>query len=74
MTDNSYKILTWLKTNDGATAKGVSEATDIAKRLVDSYFSAAIEAKGLGYRDRTSSPSKLHLTAEGQAYEQESAE
>lgn len=71
MTENSYKILTWLKTNDGATAKEVAEATNITKRLVDSYFSAAIEGPGLGYRDRSVSPSKLHLTLEGKEFKQE---
>ena len=42
MTDNSYKILKYLKENNGATAIEVSEATGIQKRLVDSYFSAGI--------------------------------
>lgn len=74
MTDNSYKILKYLKEHDGATAKEVSEATEISKRLVDSYFSAAIDGGGLGSRDRSVSPSQLHLNEQGMAYTQEEAE
>jgi len=41
------------------------------KRRVDSYFSAAIEGADLGFRDRTSTPSKLFLNDKGMKYEQE---
>ena len=41
------------------------------KRRVDSYFSAAIEGAGLGYRDRNYTPSKLYLNEQGMEYEQD---
>ena len=70
MTDNSYKILKYLKENNGATAVEVSEATGIQKRLVDSYFSAGIIKNGYGERDSSTTPAILILNDAGLAYEQ----
>jgi len=70
MTDTSYKILNYLKKNNGSTAKEVSVALEIEKRRVDSCFSAAIEQAGLGARDRSVTPSRLVLNEKGMAYEQ----
>lgn len=71
MTENSYKILNFLKKNNPSTAKQVAAALNMEKRRVDSYFSAAIEGADLGFRDRTSTPSKLFLNDKGMNYEQE---
>jgi len=71
MSENSYKILTYLKSHNGATALEVSEATNIQKRLVDSYFSAAIANKDLGYRDTTATPARLFLNEKGMQFTQE---
>lgn len=70
MTENSYKILQYLKENNGATAVEVSEATGIQKRLVDSYFSAGIIKNGYGERDLTTTPTRLILNDAGLVYEQ----
>ena len=70
MTANSYKILKYLKEHNGSTAKEVAAEVGIEKRLVDSYFSAAIAGGGLGERDRSVTPSKLVLNEQGLAYEQ----
>lgn len=70
MTENSYKILQYLKENNGATAIEVSEATGIQKRLVDSYFSAGIVKNGYGERDLTTTPTRLILNDAGLVYEQ----
>lgn len=71
MTDNSYKILKYLKEHNPSTAKEIAAALDMEKRRVDSYFSAAIENAGLGTRDRTKTPSELSLNQAGMAYQQE---
>ena len=71
MTDNSYKILKYLKEHNPSTAKEVAAALQMQKRRVDSYFSAAIEGADLGYRDRTFTPSKLFLNENGLEYEQD---
>jgi len=71
MTENSYKILNYLKKNNPSTAKEVAAALEMEKRRVDSYFSAAIEGADLGYRDRSYTPSKLFLNEKGLAYEQD---
>lgn len=71
MTENSYKILNYLKKNNPSTAKEVAAALEMEKRRVDSYFSAAIEGADLGYRDRNHTPSKLFLNEKGLAYEQD---
>lgn len=71
MTENSYKILNYLKKNNPSTAKDIAAALQMEKRRVDSYFSAAIEGAGLGYRDRNYTPSKLFLNEEGMEYEQD---
>lgn len=71
MTDNSYKILKYLKEHNPSTAKEVAEALQMEKRRVDSYFSAAIEGADLGYRDRAFTPSKLFLNENGLEYEQD---
>lgn len=68
MTANSYKILQYLQKNNGATAIEVAEATGIQKRLVDSYFSAAIIKADLGERDVSTTPARLILNAKGLAY------
>ena len=68
--ENSYKILQYLKENNGATAIEVSEATGIQKRLVDSYFSAGIIKNGYGERDLTTTPTRLILNDAGLVYEQ----
>ena len=68
---NSIKIIEYLKEHNGATAAEVSEAIDIQKRLVDSYFSAGIVKNDLGYRDTTHTPSLLFLTQAGLDYHQD---
>lgn len=71
MTENSYKILNYLKKNNPSTAKEIAAALQMEKRRVDSYFSAAIEGADLGYRDRNYTPSKLFLNKKGMEYEQD---
>ena len=70
MTANAYKILEYLKLHNGVTAKEVSENVGIQKRLVDSYFSAAIVGQGLGYRNNDTKPAALTLTTAGLEYNQ----
>lgn len=72
ISENSMKILNYLKEHNGSTAIEVSEAINMQKRLVDSYFSAGIVKNNLGYRDREVTPSKLYLNDAGMHYVQES--
>jgi hypothetical protein len=52
MSENSRKILEFLKDNHGAdlTAADVAEALGLPKKTVDGAFTSAIQKKGLGYR------------------------
>ena len=68
MTANSYKILQYLQKHNKATAVEVAQATDIQKRLVDSYFSAAIVKAGLGNRETIGDSICLVLNSKGMAY------
>lgn len=70
ITENSYKILQYLKEHGAATAIEISEAIGIQKRLVDSYFSAGLIKNGLGERDLSITPAILTLTDAGLAYTQ----
>lgn len=70
MTDNSYKILNYLKEHGATSAKEIADALGIEKRRVDSYFSAAIANKQLGERDTSVTPSLLKLNDAGMAYTQ----
>ena len=67
---NSMKIIEYLKENNGATAAEISEALGIQKRLVDSYFSAAVIQNDLGYRNEET-PAKLILNDKGLAFSNE---
>lgn len=69
MTDNSYKILEYLKQHNRVTALEVSKALGIEKRLVDSYFSAAIAKAGMGVRT-SDNPAKLEINEKGMEYTQ----
>ena len=71
ISENSMKVLNYLKEHNGSTAVTVAEAINMQKRLVDSYFSAGIVKNNLGYRDRESTPSKLFLNEAGMNYTQE---
>jgi hypothetical protein len=52
MSENSRKILEFLKDNNGVdlTAADVAEALGLPKKTVDGAFTSAIQRKGLGYR------------------------
>lgn len=52
MSENSRKILEFLKANNGVnlTAADVAEALGLPKKTVDGAFTSAIQRKGLGYR------------------------
>lgn len=71
ISENSMKILNYLKEHNGSTAIDVAEMIGIQKRLVDSYFSAGIVKNNLGYRDRETNPSRLFLNEAGMNYTQE---
>lgn len=71
ISENSMKVLNYLKEHNGSTAAEVAKAIDMQKRLVDSYFSAGIVKNELGYRDREVTPSKLYLNEAGMNYTQE---
>lgn len=70
ISNNSMKILNYLKEHNGSTALEISEATGITKRLVDSYFSAGIVQNDLGYRDTEQTPALLYLNGKGLTYNQ----
>lgn len=70
LSDNTMKILNYLKLHNGSTANEVAEAIDMQKRLVDSYFSGGIIKNDLGYRDKEVTPAKLYLNEKGMHYEQ----
>ena len=70
ISENSMKILNYLKEHNGSTAAEVSEAINMQKRLVDSYFSGGIIKNDLGYRDKEVSPALLYLNEKGMNYEQ----
>jgi len=70
MSKQSYQILNYIKEHGPCTAKEISDALNIEKRRVDSYFSAAIVRAGLGERDQSVTPSILRLTEEGMKYEE----
>ena len=52
MSENSRKILEFLKANNGVnlTAADVADALGLPKKTVDGAFTSAIQRKGLGYR------------------------
>ena len=80
MSENSRKILDFLKANNGVnlTAADVAEALGLPKKTVDGAFTSAIQRKGLGIRtpaeveleDGSHKAVKfLSLTAEGLAFD-----
>lgn len=52
MSENSRKVLTYLKSINGeaVTAEDVANALELTKRQVDGIFTSAIQRKGLGIR------------------------
>ena len=59
MSENSVKILNYLKDNAGKnlTSADVAEALGLEKRSVDGIFTSAIQRKGLGVR----TPAEIEL-------------
>lgn len=85
MSENSRKVLAYLKENNGnnVTSADVAEALGLTKRQVDGCFTSAFQKKGYGERipaeveldDGTHRPVKiLHLTAEGMALDPDADE
>ncbi len=70
LSENTMKVLNYLKEHNGSAAIDVAEAIDMQKRLVDSYFSAGIVKNDLGYRDREVTPALLYLNEKGMNYTQ----
>ena len=70
LSENTMKVLNYLKEHNGSAAIDVAEDIDMQKRLVDSYFSAGIVKNDLGYRDREVTPALLYLNEKGMNYTQ----
>ena len=77
MSENSIKVLNYLKDNNGAnlTAADVAEALDLPKATVNGVFTA-LQKKGLGVRTEATVPgtaeiSALSITDEGVACEKD---
>jgi Mn-dependent DtxR family transcriptional regulator len=89
MSENSRKVLDFLKANDGVklTAADIAEALDLQKRSVDGIVTSALQRKGLAVRtpaevevadesgNVTHKPVKfISLTADGLAYDPDATE
>ena len=85
MSENSKKVLNYLKENDGVdlTAADVATALGVEKRSVDGAFTSALQRKGYGERipaeitneDGTHKPVKLlRLTPAGKAFDPDAVE
>lgn len=85
MSENSKRVLNFLKENDGVdlTAADVASALDIEKRSVDGAFTSALQRKGYGERipaeieleDGTHKAVKiLKLTEAGKAFDPDAVE
>lgn len=85
MSENSKKVLNYLKENNGAdvTAADVAAALGIEKKSVDGAFTSAIQRKGYGVREEAeveledNSHMKvkfLRLTPEGMAFDPDESE
>lgn len=85
MSENSKKVLNYLKENNGAdvTAADVAAALGIEKKSVDGAFTSAIQRKGYGVREEAEveledgSHAKvkfLRLTSEGMTFDPDESE
>lgn len=85
MSENSKRVLNYLKENDGVdlTAADVATALGIEKRSVDGAFTSALQRKGYGERipaeveleDGTHKAVKLlRLTPAGKAFDPDAVE